>query len=280
MANWKVPVDPRGYQISVLGCLLAYGMIGLRFEIHLPQVIVTLVAVSVFQALCTRRAGLPYYEFKSALISGLSLCLLLRANSLAVVALACGLAIASKFFLRVNGKHVFNPTNFGIGIAILLTGQAWVSPGQWGSGLLIALFVVCCGLAVVQRAERSDVTLAFLLAYPGLFFARALWLGDPLTIPLHQLANGAFLLFTFFMISDPKTTPNSRVGRILYAVMVAGLAYVLRFIFYNPNALIYSLLIGSIFVPVFDYFFVGPRFDWTGRRHNPQNNRHILILKP
>ncbi len=275
----KGPIDPRWYQIGVLACLLVYGLSSLHFEVSWLQGLVTLASVLVFQALLTPIVGLRFFEWKSALISGLSLCLLMRSNALALVVLASFLTIGSKFFLRFNGKHIFNPTNFGIGITALMTGQAWVSPGQWGSGLLIAVFVFCCGLMVVQRAERSDVTLTFLLAYPGLFFGRALWLGDPLTIPLHQLSNGALLIFTFFMISDPITTPNSRTGRILFALLVAGLAYVLRFKFYNPNALIYSLLISSIFVPAFDYFLTGPRFDWTGHGQNPQNKPTLEVTR-
>ena len=263
--------DVRWYQLGVLGSLLAYALLFLRFDVSLPQVVVTLASVSAFQILGSRIAGLPDVELKSALISGLSLCLLLRANSLLIVVLACGLTISSKFLLRIHGKHVFNPTNFGIALSVLLTGQAWVSPGQWGSGVLIALFVAGCGWLVVQRVERSDVTVAFLLAYPGLFFARALWLGDPLTIPLHQLTNGALLIFAFFMISDPKTTPDSRAGRILFAIAVAGVAYALRFKLYNPNALIYSLILVSVAVPVFNQVFPGPSFAWKGGRHRTLN---------
>ena len=62
------------------------------------------------------------------------------------------------------------------------------------------------------------MTLAFLAFYAGAPLGRALWLGEPLAIPLHRLESGALLLFTFFMISDPKTTPDSRAGRILFAV--------------------------------------------------------------
>ncbi|MFZ4702572.1 MAG: RnfABCDGE type electron transport complex subunit D, partial [Candidatus Methylumidiphilus sp.] len=260
------------YQICILGSLLAYGTLTLHFEVSLLQASVTLASVIAFQALFTYGVRIPHYEFKSALISGLSLCLLLRANSLSLLILASGLAIASKFLLRCNGKHVFNPTNFGIGATVLFTGQAWVSPGQWGSGVLFALFILCCGWTVVQRAERSDVTLTFLLAYPGLFFARALWLGDPWTIPLHQLSNGALLIFTFFMISDPKTTPDSRTGRILFAIMVACLAYLLRFKLYHPNALIFSLLACSVFVPILDRYFAGIQFNWVGNGHKPENS--------
>ena len=74
---------------------------------------------------------------------------------------------------------------------------------------------------MVNRAARSDVTLAFLVFYLALVVGRSLWLGEPLAIPLHRLQSGALLLFAFFMISDPKTTPDSRAGRILFAALVA-----------------------------------------------------------
>ena len=71
------------------------------------------------------------------------------------------------------------------------------------------------GWLVVHRAARSDVTWAFLAAYAALALRpRLRGSGDPLAIPLHQLESGAFLIFAFFMISDPKTTPDSRAGRI------------------------------------------------------------------
>ena len=119
--------------------------------------------------------------------------------------------------LRVGGKHLFNPTNFGIVAMMLATGQVWVSPGQWGNVAFFAFLMACLGGLVVNRAARSDVTLAFLAFYLALVFGRALWLGEPMAIPLHRLESGALLLFTFFMISDPKTTPDSRAGRILFA---------------------------------------------------------------
>lgn len=257
-------LDVRWWQMGILICLVAYGLLAMRFDVSPLQVLVTLGTVLLSQAAFSRWAGLPRCDYKSAFISGLSLCLLLRSNSLLIVALAGWVAIGSKFLLRVNGKHLFNPTNLGISFAVVATGKAWVSPGQWGSGVLLAAGLAFGGLAVVQRARRSDVTLAFLLAYPALFFARAFWLGDPLTIPLHQLANGAFLIFSFLMISDPKTTPDSRLGRVVFALLIAVLAYQLRFRHYYPNALIVSLTMASLTVPVIDWLLPGSKFDWTG----------------
>src|SRR5207253_670307 len=82
-----------------------------------------------------------------------------------------------------------------------ITDRAWVSPGQWGSAAVFAFFLACVGGLVVNRAARSDVTYAFAAAYLGLVFGRSIWLGEPMSIPLHRLENGATLIFTFFMIS-------------------------------------------------------------------------------
>jgi Na+-translocating ferredoxin:NAD+ oxidoreductase RnfD subunit len=71
-----------------------------------------------------------------------------------------------------------------------------------------------------------------------ILFRRAIWLGDPLAIPLHQLQNGAFLIFSFYMISDPKTTPNSRAGRVLFALLVAAGAGFVQFELYRTNGLL------------------------------------------
>ena len=87
---------------------------------------------------------------------------------------------------------------------MLLTGQVWVSPGQWGNVAFFAFLMACLGGLVVNRAARSDVTYAFIVFYMALVFGRSIWLGEPMAIPLHRLENGALLLFTFFMISDPQ----------------------------------------------------------------------------
>ena len=159
------------------------------------------------------------------------------------LAVAAGvLTIASKFVFRINGRHVFNPTNFGIAAMIGLTGQAWVSPGQWGSVAFFGFLLACLGGLVVNRAARSDVTYAFLAFYAALVVGRSIWLGDPMSIPLHRLQSGALLLFAFFMISDPKTTPQSRAGRILFALLVALGAGFVQFVLFRPNGLLWSLV--------------------------------------
>ena len=266
-------MDPRWFQISALSALLVYGMTRLHFEVAPAQAAVTLGAVLLTQFIGTRLAPLPTFEAKSALISGLSLCLLLRTNSLALAALAGVITIASKFVLRIHGKHLFNPTNFGIVATMLATGNAvWVSPGQWGNVAFFAFLMACIGGLVVMRATRSDVTFAFIASYLALVIGRSLWLGEPLAIPLHRLQSGALLLFTFFMISDPRTTPDSRAGRIVFAALVAWGAWYVQFRMFRTNGLLWSLAAFSLCTPLLDWLLPGTRYRWSGKEkalHDP-----------
>ena len=267
------PHDPRLYQIATLASLLVYGLIWLDFDITPARAAVMLATVLLTQAVCDhlivpaigRRRRVPsptQVNVRSALISGLSLCLLLRTNRLELAVLAAVITIAGKFLIRFRGKHVFNPTNGGLVAMLLLTDQVWVSPGQWGSAAFFAFLMACLGGMVVKRASRSDVTYAFIVFYGALLFGRSFYLGEPLAIPLHRLESGALLLFTFFMISDPKTTPDSRAGRVLFAALVAFGAWYVQFRMFRTNGLLWSLAVWSLAVPLIDWLLPGGRYSW------------------
>lgn len=254
--------DPRLYQIASLAGLLVYGILALDFEVGLARAATILATALLAQWACGRLWKLPAYDPRSALISGLSLCLLLRTNSLAVAVVTAVVAIASKFVVRWKGKHVFNPTNIALVAMMIATREVWVSPGQWGNVAFFAFLMACVGGLVVNRAARSDVTYAFMAFYVAIVLGRAAWLGQPPVNPLHGLQNGAFLLFSFFMISDPRTTPDSRIGRILFAFLVAAGATFVQFVLYRTNGLLWSLALFSLAVPIIDRLLPGSRFTW------------------
>jgi enediyne biosynthesis protein E5 len=259
-------MDPRIYQIASLTGLLVYGLGWLQFDIGWIQAALTLSGVLAVQWTCTRICKLPKFELKSALISGLSLCLLLRTNSLWLVAIGVTITIGSKFIIRWRGKHLFNPTNLGLVAMLLVTdGRVWVSPGQWGNVAYFGFLMACLGGLVVNRAARTDVTVAFLAFYVALVFGRSIYLGEPMAIPLHRLQSGALLLFAFFMVSDPKTTPDSRIGRILFAGLVAFGGWYVQFRLFGTNGLLWSLAVCSLLVPLIDLMLPGTRYVW-GRR--------------
>ena len=255
-------LDPRYFQIAVLGSLLSYGVFVLDFGIHAHNAIAIVLTALGVQFIATRLAGLARFDPLSAMITSLSLTLLLRTDVLALAMLAAVIAISSKFLLRVRGKHIFNPANVALVALMFGSDHAWVSSGQWGSAALGAFTLACLGLLVLTRAKRAETTCAFLLAFAALLIGRAVWLGDPLSIPLHQLQNGALLIFAFFMISDPKTTPNTAAGRLIYGALVAGVAYAIQYVWYTPNGPVIALLLMAPLVPLIDMAMHGRTYRW------------------
>jgi len=254
--------DPRHYQITVLSSLILIGLFAYSFRLPWWHVVGCVGATVVTQALADRYIAKRPFDPRSPLISALSLTLLLRTGSVSLSILAGVLAVGSKYLLRWRGKHIFNPANFGLVIVSLLFGAAWISPGQWGAAPIFAVLLLGLGGVVTGKAKRWDVSLALLGSYAALLFGRALWLGDPLSIPIHQLQSGALLIFAFFMISDPKTTPDARLGRLLFAAMVAAVGFSIQFGLHNSAGIILALILCAPFVPLIDHFFTGQRYAW------------------
>ena len=150
---------------------------------------------------------------------------------------------------------------------MLLTGHAWCSPSQWGhSGALLGWFAAF-GLAVAHRSFRSDVSLAFLGTWVLLKAARIFYLGAPWASLQHQLSAGGLILFTFFMISDPKTTPNHRGARILFGAGVAVLAFFLQHQLWWQNTPVWALLMLSPLVPLLDRLLRDSPYAWPQERN-------------
>ena len=255
--------DPRYYQIAVLGTLVTYGIVALDFGIRPENAIAIVLTALAAQFIGTKLAGLERFDPLSPVITSLSLTLLLRTDLVAIAALAAFIAIGSKFLVRVRNKHVFNPANVAIVTLMFTSDHAWISSGQWGSAAIGAFALACLGFIVLSRAKRAETTIGFLAFFAILIFGRALWLGDPLAIPMHQLQNGALLIFAFFMISDPKTTPDTRTGRVIYSMLVAAIAYTIQFVFYEPHGPIIALIISAPVVPLIDLILNGETYRWS-----------------
>jgi Na+-transporting NADH:ubiquinone oxidoreductase subunit NqrB len=266
----KIPVfkDPRDYQILFLSLFLLVGVLARDFTVRLDAMFTVLAASLLTQVVADRIYAKLHptieskFSLKSAWITGISLCLLLRSNSLPVMAMAGSISILSKFIFRFRGKHFFNPSNFGIIAAIALTSSAWVSPGQWGQDAWYAFLFLAAGGMVVRKVGRWDTTGAFLLAYGGLEVWRNSWLGWTWDVFLNRMASGALLLFAFFMITDPRAIPDNRRARIVWAVLVAILSYVLRNKFFMPTAILWALFILSPLTILFDWIWPASRFTW------------------
>lgn len=263
--------DGRHPQIIFQVIFLVYGMFALGWDADLFDFFVAISACLFVQALCALIWKRPMNSLKSSLISSLSLCLMFKANIVWTIVLCAALTIGSKFILKWDKKHFFNPTNFGIVVTIFLTGDAWVSPGQWGSNFLLMVLLCVGGFSVLFNVGRLDSSLAFLGAFSGLTFVRTvLYQGWELDVFFHHLSSGTLLLFAFFMITDPMTTPNHRIARIIWAGLVGVVSFIMTAWFQVYTAPIYALFFVSPLTVLLDKLFKHERFSW---------NRNLQTLK-
>jgi len=261
-------IDPRYYQLFVQSSLLVWGVWVLAVFPEPQQVLlhlcVTLLTALLLQWWLTARIQRPINAL-SAINTSFSLVLLLHANHWLWFVVAAILAIGSKFVLRWQASHLFNPSNIAIVALILLSDQVWVASGQWGQTLWLALLLAGFGLIAFLGVGRLLTSLTFLAVYSALLLGRAFWLNDGWAIPLHQLQNGALLIFTFFMLSDPMTTPRHWLARLIYGASLAFAAWILQFFYYIPNAFLYTLALASPFVVILNQRLHGESYQWVSK---------------
>ena len=256
--------DPRYFQILYLGSFLLYGVSYLGWDTALPRYLALFGAAVATQLAFSYFTTKKYSSIKSALITALGLCLLLKTGSIETAVLAAVIAISTKFILKVKNKHIFNPANIGIVTAILLSNDAWVSPGQWGSSVVLWFLVGAAGLMMILKVGRMDTSITFLAVFGGLLFLRqVVYLGWEPSVWLHQMSNGTLLLFAFFMITDPMTTPNHTCARIIWSGALGVALFIASNFLYVQTAAVWLLFMISPFTPFFDRLFQAKKYAWS-----------------
>ncbi|MBX2864802.1 MAG: RnfABCDGE type electron transport complex subunit D [Leptolyngbyaceae cyanobacterium MAG.088] len=275
--------DARDYQILCLSLFLGLGVAmrdwSLQPVIVATAILTALVTQSLLSCWLTLKETLhdrlrsgnvePFrwlsaveVNWRSPLITALGLSLLLRTDHIATMVFATSVAIASKFLFKTNDKHFFNPANLGIIAALTLTNDAWVSPGQWGDEIWYGLIFIGAGGMVLKRVGRWDTTGMFLASYALLEAMRNLYLGWTWDVWAHRMMSGSLLLFALFMVTDPRSIPNARPARLIWALAIAGLTFVLRNQFYLSTAVFWALFALAPLTIVLDKLWESPRFEW------------------
>ena len=165
-------------------------------------------------------------------------------------------AMASKYIFAIKHKHIFNPVGFAVALtAITIGGTA----SWWIGTIAMFPFVLLGGLLIVRKIVRADLALAFFCA--GLVSILGFSLmngGDVLTTLGQALFNTPLLFFTFVMITEPLTTPPSRILRIMYGTLV-GLLFAPQVhigqLYLTPEL---ALLFGNVFS-----YLISPKFRLT-----------------
>lgn len=280
--------DPRYVQITFQLVLLCYGNLLLDWDYSIRFYLIYIFGSAVFFLLAEGLQGYPdksiprfskriRYGWPSVLISSLGLCLLLRTQRWETALLASGITVLSKYLIKVEGRHIFNPSALGIAATITCTGQAWFSPGQWGSGTMIFFLVMLTGITLISRVHRAGIGIVFLSAFLLFLFTRQiLYLHWPLDFFLQSVSTGSLLIFSFFMITDPKTIPNHKLIRMGWAVGVAALAFYLATFRFVQGAPLWALVLLQPLVPLLNRIFRSSRFEWQPRF----TSKNSILLQP
>jgi len=182
----------------------------------------------------------------SAYITGISVGILIRSNMVWPYVVTALLSILSKYVFRYKGKHLWNPSNFGVSWMLLVAPLSVAGLGiQWGNNLLPMAVIWALGFAIVYRAKKLHITLAYVTSFVILAYVRSLLTLDPFFAELAPLTGPMYQLFIFFMITDPGTAVSGKKAQILVVVLVALVEFVLR-------------LESVIYAPFYALCLVGP----------------------
>jgi Na+-translocating ferredoxin:NAD+ oxidoreductase RnfD subunit len=198
----------------------------------------------------------------SAYITGLSIGLLLESYDPRVFVLASLWGIASKYFVRDRQGHFFNPSNFSVVAALALChGLATVAPGsQWGGKAWIPMVILVLGTTMMFRVRRIDLVGAWLAGYVFMGLLRVAAGQGGVVFALGPMLSGEFALFSFSMLPDPKTSPNTSTGRILWGAGIAVTDGVLRYLEVRYS-MFFALFAFCALLPVFRRVFGGSRLE-------------------
>lgn len=262
-------IDPRWYSSSLLTTILVVGQ--WRFQIlgdsYVPWIVSLATAVGTeIVAWRLLRPGWP--NLLSAYISGNSVAILLKPQNdvLWPFAVCAALSIMAKYVLAWRGRHLWNPTNFGVCILIALAAsQVSMLSHQWGNDLAMVGLLWAIGGFTVWRARVWHLTLSWLAAFVFFAWIRSMIVPDgrfatelaPVTGPMYQL-------FMFFMVTDPKTIVSGRKQQLGVLFLIALLECLIRIgadreWLSTDNPL-------CIAPPMFALFIVGAPFFWLQLR--------------
>jgi hypothetical protein len=182
----------------------------------------------------------------SAYISGISVGILVRSPFLWPYFLCAFISILTKYVLRLNGRHLWNPSNFGVSACLFLA-PATVSllSIQWGNNLAPMIVIWLLGSAIVYRVGRFHISATYVASFLLFSFVRTAMTGTPWLANVAPITGPMYQLFIFFMVTDPKTTVRPKWGQCLVVFIVAFVEMVLRL-----NEVVYA--------PFYALFLVGP----------------------
>jgi len=241
--------DSRLHVAGVVITLHTLGQVGLGFHVSVPQILSAILTCFVLQVAITFREKRAFVWPASAMLTGSGIALILRVPSTPVgdhwsfhqwwmFSGIAAFSLLTKFIVRRNGSHVFNPSNVGLVIAFIVLGSSRVEPLDFwwaplsNPAMIIAYLVILVGGSLItNRLGLLTTVISFWLvltagtainAASGQCFT-ARWAFAPVcgtNMWLTLITSPEIFIFTYFMITDPRTVPQGRVGRIVFGALV------------------------------------------------------------
>jgi Na+-translocating ferredoxin:NAD+ oxidoreductase RnfD subunit len=213
--------DPRLRVLALLATYLVLGITVLGFNRSPLQILIVVSATCGLDTILHRLIKGQWLFPLSAAITGLSLAILVNySHGLWLPLVPAFLAVASKYLFTVDGRHVYNPSLFGLVLAIWLS-EEMISPApayQWGGYPAVAIFIVTAAILMFAlKIRRTPLIASFLVFYTINLAIRAWltrWHVPPETLFFGTLSSPAFYLFAFFMITDPATSPKTARAQV------------------------------------------------------------------
>ncbi|HVS36159.1 MAG TPA: hypothetical protein VMS17_11310 [Gemmataceae bacterium] len=162
----------------------------------------------------------------SAYVSGISAGILLKTptNDLWPFALCAMISIASKYALRLRGRHLWNPTNFGVTV-ILLAAFHHTNPlaADLGNNAWSVILIWSLGALILWKVGKLHIPVVFAAVYILLLPLRCLIAGPghPWQLEIAPLTSPMYQLYMCFMITDPKTTTQRKWSQCVTVALIA-----------------------------------------------------------
>jgi enediyne biosynthesis protein E5 len=226
--------------------VLLVGQLAFGFLESWSRTVLAIVTAIGVEVILSKLFSGTWPHLASSYISGISIGMLVRSPAIWPYALCSAISITSKYVLRVEGRHIWNPSNFGIVAMLVLASDAVASLSvQWGNMLLPMVVVWCFGSVIIHTLGRFHITLTYVASFIGFALIRSMITGHPFLSEVAPITGPMYQLFIFFMITDPKTTVRSFRGQCLVAFLVAAVEAGFR-------------LLQFVHSPYYALFLVGP----------------------
>jgi Na+-translocating ferredoxin:NAD+ oxidoreductase RnfD subunit len=246
--------------------ILLIGQVSFGILDSYVNVIVSIATSLIMEILLARFVLGAWKNLSSAYITGISVGILVRSNLLWPYVITAMLSIMSKYVLKYKGRHLWNPSNFGVSWMLFMAPLAVAGLGmQWGSNLLPMAVIWFLGLLIVYRAKKIHVTLTYVTCFVILAYIRSLITNDPFLSELAPLTGPMYQLFIFFMVTDPGVSVSGKKAQMLVVMLVAVVEFVLR-------------LDSFIYAPFYALFIVGPIARFIDLKRNAPKTKAAVEL--